>query len=86
MTNPYLRAAQKFPKLRQQAAERLSKRPDHAGRPIIPEVVSDRPQRPAAPAPATDATTVRRARNERGQFLPDDPTTPLDNEAWEELP
>jgi len=27
MTNPYLRAAQKFPALRQQAQERLSKRP-----------------------------------------------------------
>ena len=47
MTNPYLRAAQKFPAIRQQAAGRLSKRPDHAGRPIIPEVVEDRPQRPA---------------------------------------
>jgi hypothetical protein len=84
--NPYIRASQKFAALRQQAAERLGERPDHAARPIIPEVVDDRPQRPAAPAPATDATVVRRARNERGQFIADDPTTPLDNEAWEELP
>jgi hypothetical protein len=48
MTNPYLRAAQKFPALRQQAQERLSKRPEHAGRPIIPDVVEDRPGKPAA--------------------------------------
>jgi hypothetical protein len=89
MTNPYLRAAQKFPALRQQAAERLSKRPDHAGRPIIPEVVVDRPQPPAAPGrqpePAQDAVVVRRAKDERGRFKADDPTTPED-EAWEEVP
>jgi hypothetical protein len=89
MTNPYLRAAQKFPAIRQQAAERLSKRPDHAGRPIIPEVVEDRPGKPAAPGrqpePAQDAVVVRRAKGKRGRFKADDPTTPED-EAWEEVP
>jgi hypothetical protein len=49
-SHPCIRAAQKFPALRQQAQERLSKRPGHAGRPIIPEVVEDRPQPPAAPS------------------------------------
>jgi hypothetical protein len=86
--NPYLRAAQKFPAIRQQAAERLSKRPDHAGRPIIPEVVEDRPQPPATlgrkPEPAQDAVVVRRAKDSKGRFKADDPTTPGD-EAWEEL-
>ncbi len=85
--NPYLRAAQKFPALRQQAAERLSKRPGH-GRPIIPEVVEDRPLPPATlgrkPEPAQDAVVVRRAKDSKGRFKADDPTTPED-EAWEEL-
>jgi hypothetical protein len=82
-SHPYLRAFKKFPALRQQAQERLSKRPEHAGRPVIPEVVDDRPNRPAGPAmaPTTDATVVRRARNERGQFVSDNPHTP-NNEAW----
>jgi hypothetical protein len=87
-SHPYLRAAQKFPALRQQAAERLSKRPEHAGRPIIPEVVEDRPGKPAAlgrkPEPAQDAVVVRRAKDSKGRFKADDPTTPED-EAWEEL-
>jgi hypothetical protein len=86
--NPYIRAAQKFPALRQQAAERLSKRPGQ-GCPIIPEVVEDRPQPPAAPGRqpelAQDAVVVRRAKDERGRFKADDPATP-ENEAWEELP
>lgn len=47
--NPYIRAAQKIPALRQQAQERLGKRLGHAGRPIIPEAAEDRPQPPAAP-------------------------------------
>jgi hypothetical protein len=32
--DPYLRAAKKFPKVKQQAAERLSRRPD---RPVTPQ-------------------------------------------------
>jgi hypothetical protein len=44
MTNPYLRAAQKLPALRQQAAERLYKRPEHAGR--RDSAPSQGPQRP----------------------------------------
>jgi hypothetical protein len=87
--NPYIRAAQKFPQLRQLAAERLSRRPGRPGRPIFPEVVEDRPDRPDRPQrrtqePAADAVVVRRARTERGRFRADDPSTPED-EAWEEL-
>ncbi len=37
--NPYLRAAQKFPKVKAQAVERLSQRPD---RPVKPETPTSR--------------------------------------------
>lgn len=81
--NPYIRAAQKFPALRQQAQERLSKRPGH-GRPIIPEAVEDRPGKPAAPGRQSEPVVVRRAKDERGRFRADDPAT-LKDEAWEEV-
>ena len=42
MTYPYIRAAKKHPKVKQQAAERLSKRPD---RPVKP----DKPDQPGKP-------------------------------------
>jgi hypothetical protein len=85
MTNPYIRAAAKHPHIRQQAQERLSKRPDHAGR---PEWVDDRPGKPTTPpsSPANiDVAVIERARDERGRFVADDPTTP-ENEAWVEVP
>jgi hypothetical protein len=44
MTNPYLRAAAKFPKVKAQAVERLSKRPD---RPVKP----DKPEKPSGKKP-----------------------------------
>ena len=61
--NAYLRASKKFPKVKAQAKERLSKRPD---RPVKSE------------PPAGKA----RAREARGIFKGDDPTTPGVNEAW----
>jgi hypothetical protein len=76
--NAYLRAAQKFPQICQQAAEKLAGRPDHAGG-------LDKPDSPT-PAPAPPGKPIRRAKDARGRFLADDPSTPLDNEAWEELP
>lgn len=36
MTNPYIRAANKHPKVKQQAAERMSKRPDKPEPPVKP--------------------------------------------------
>jgi hypothetical protein len=44
MTNPYLRAAAKFPAMKAQAVERLSKRPD---RPVKP----DKPEKPSGKKP-----------------------------------
>lgn len=85
MTSPYLRAAAKYAHIREQAQERLSQRPDHAGR---PEWVDDKPGKPAKPPgkPDTiDVAVIERARNEDGTFKPDDPTTP-ENEAWVEVP
>jgi hypothetical protein len=35
-TSPYIRASEKFPKLKQQAAERLEKRPDQSIKPDSP--------------------------------------------------
>jgi hypothetical protein len=82
-SHPYLRAAQKFPVVRQQATERLSKRPGH-GRPIIPEVVEDRPGKPATPGRQPEPVVVRRVKDSKGRFRADDPATPKD-EAWKEL-
>ncbi len=42
--NAYLRAAKKFPKVKAQAVERLSKRPD---RPVTP----DKPEKPGGKKP-----------------------------------
>lgn len=85
MTNPYIRAAAKYPHIREQALERLSNRPDRAGR---PEWVDDKPGKPSTPPgrPETiDGQTIERARDEQGQFVGDDPTTPDVNEAWVEV-
>jgi hypothetical protein len=45
MTNPYIRAAKKHPKVKQQAAERLSKRPDRQVKPDKPEPSNGKPDR-----------------------------------------
>jgi len=43
MTDPYIRAANKFPNVKQQAKERLDKRkPDKPDRPTLP----DKPDKP----------------------------------------
>ena len=74
--NAYLRAAQKFPQIREQAAERLAHRPDH---------IEDHELPGSSKVEVVDVKTVRRAKDALGRFKADDPTTP-DNEAWEELP
>lgn len=82
MTNPYIRAAAKYPHIREQAQERLGKRP---GR---PEWVDDQPGKPSTPPgrPETiDVAVIERARNEDGTFKADDPTTPATDEAWVEI-
>jgi len=50
--NPYLRAAQKFPAIRQHAAERLSKRPGHAASLTIPDPKTHNPSARNANDPA----------------------------------
>ena len=50
--NPYIRAAQKFPALCQQAQERLSKRPGHAASPTIPDPKTPNPSARNANDPA----------------------------------
>jgi hypothetical protein len=82
MTNPYLRAAQRHAHIRQQALERLNQRPAR-----YEWIAED--ERPATPpsSPATiDVAVIKRARDERGQFIPDDPSTPDINEAWQIVP
>jgi hypothetical protein len=50
MTNPYIRAAQKFPHIREQALERAGKRPEWAGRPGKPPGKdSERPRQSGRP-------------------------------------
>jgi hypothetical protein len=84
MTNPYIRAAQRHAHIRQQALERLNHRPDHAGRPEW-IVEDERPATPPGKPDTIDVAVIERARDERGRFVADDPTTP-ENEAWVEVP
>jgi predicted Zn-dependent peptidase len=67
MTSPYIRAAKKHPKVKQQAAERMGKRPG-------------KPEPPVKPEPPKGK---QRARHEDGTFQADDPATPEVDEAWE---
>ena len=66
-TNPYLRAAERFPELKEKALEALEKR-----------------QREQAETEVIDGVLMKRARDEQGRFIADDPTTP-ENEAWVEV-
>jgi hypothetical protein len=87
--NPYIRAASKHAHIREQIAERASKRPEWAGKPQILEQIRERLEhRHSAPSkPATiDVEVIRRARDELGRFAPDLPETPEINEAWEPVP
>ena len=87
MTSPYIRAAQKYPHIREQALERLNHRPDHAGRPewIVEDDRPDKPAKPPGRPDTIDVAVIERARNEQGQFVGDDPTTPDVDEAWVEV-
>jgi hypothetical protein len=44
MTSPYVRAAKKHPKVKQQAAERMGKRPDKPEPPVKPEPPTRKPK------------------------------------------
>ena len=63
MTNPYIRAAQKVPAIKEEATIKLEQRL-HEDAEII------------------DGILMERVRDERGRFIPDDPSTPDVNEAW----
>ena len=81
MTNPYLRAAQRHDHIRQQALERLDQRP------VRHEWIDDDERTAAPPShPDTiDVAMIKRARDNQGRFIADDPSTPDVNEAWVEV-
>lgn len=91
MTDPYIRAAAKHPHIREQIAERASKRPEFAAKPeklqklqveMGKPVKPDKPVKPEPPDKPTGGGGRQRARNEAGQFAGDNPKTPTVNEAW----
>ena len=65
MTNPYIRAAQKVPAIKEEATVKLE-------------------QRLQEDAEIIDGILMKRARDEQGRFIADDPSTP-ENEAWREV-
>jgi hypothetical protein len=94
--NAYLRAAEEFPEIREQVLERASRRPGWAGKTAELEKLQagieklagrgGEPGKPDGPTPAPEppGKPIRRAKDVLGRFKADDPSTPLDNEAWEE--
>lgn len=64
--NPYIRAAQKVPAIKEEATIKLE-------------------QRLQEDAEIIDGILMERARDEKGWYVGDDPSTPDVNEAWVEV-
>jgi hypothetical protein len=72
--NPYLRAAAR---LRHEAEQKLLQRQlEESGAEVIDVDAIE----------VIDVAVIERARDELGQFIGDDPSTPDVNEAWVEVP
>jgi hypothetical protein len=85
--NAYLRAAEKFPGIRDQILERASKRPEWAGKAAVLQKLRTGMEKLAARGGERDKPgRLERARDVLGQFKGDNPETPDVNEAWEPVP